>query len=38
LKGLRKVRGEVGFTRLAYNIRRAIKILGVGMLIALVKA
>jgi hypothetical protein len=38
LKGLRKVRGEVGFTMLAYNIRRAINILGVGTLIALVKA
>ena len=38
LKGLRKVKGEVGFTMLAYNMRRAINILGVGMLIALVKA
>ncbi len=38
LKGLRKVKGEVGFTMLAYNIRRAINILGVGTLIALVKA
>jgi hypothetical protein len=38
LKGHRKVKGEVGFTMLAYNIRRAINILGVGMLIALVKA
>lgn len=38
LRGLRKVKGEVGFTMLAYNIRRAINILGVGMLIALVKA
>ena len=28
LKGLRKVKGEVGFTMLAYNIRRAINILG----------
>jgi transposase len=28
LKGLRKVRGEVGFTMLAYNMRRAINILG----------
>jgi hypothetical protein len=37
LKGLRKVRGEVGFTMLAYNMRRAINIIGVGMLIALLK-
>jgi len=29
LKGLRKVRGEFSLTVLAYNIRRAIKILGV---------
>jgi len=36
LKGLRKVKGEVGFTMLAYNMRRAINILGVGTLIALV--
>ncbi len=28
LKGLRKVNGEVGFTMLAYNTRRAINILG----------
>ena len=38
LKGLRKVKGEVGFTMLAYNMRRAINILGVGLLIALMKA
>jgi hypothetical protein len=38
LKGLRKVRGEVGFTMLAYNMRRAINILGVGTLIGLIKA
>ena len=38
LKGLRKVKGEVGFTMLAYNIRRAINILGAGTLIALMKA
>jgi hypothetical protein len=38
LKGLRKVKGEVGFTMLAYNMRRAINIIGVGTLIALVKA
>lgn len=37
LKGLRKVRGEVGFTMLAYNMRRAINIFGVGMLIGLMK-
>jgi transposase len=37
LKGLRKVRGEVGFTMLAYNMRRAINILGVGILIGLIK-
>jgi len=33
LKGLRKVRGEVGFTMLAYNMRRAINILGTKRLI-----
>ncbi len=38
LKGLRKVKGEVGFTMLAYNIRRAINILGVGTLLGLMKA
>ena len=38
LKGLRKVKGEVGFTMLAYNMRRAINILGVGTLIGLIKA
>jgi len=38
LKGLRKVKGEVGFTMLAYNMRRAINILGVGLLIALLKS
>jgi transposase len=38
LKGLRQVRGEVGFTMLAYNIRRAINILGVGALISLMRA
>jgi len=38
LRGLRKVKGEVGFTMLAYNMRRAINILGVGMLIALLRA
>jgi transposase len=37
LKGLGKVKGEVGFTMLAYNMRRAINILGVGMLIALMR-
>jgi transposase len=38
LKRLRKVKGEVGFTMLAYNMRRAINILGVGLLIALLKS
>lgn len=38
LRGLRKVRGEVGFTMLSYNIRRAINIVGVGALTGLVKA
>ena len=38
LKGLGKVKGEVGFTMLAYNMRRAINVVGVGTLIALVKA
>ncbi len=34
LKGLRKVNGEVGFTMLAYNMRRAINILGTKALLA----
>jgi hypothetical protein len=34
LKGLRKVNGEVGFTMLTYNMRRAINILGARALIA----
>lgn len=34
LKGLRKVGGEMGFTMLAYNMRRAINILGVRALMA----
>ena len=34
LKGLRKVNGEVGFTMLAYNMRRAINILGTKKLIS----
>lgn len=38
LRGLRKVRGEVGFTMLAYNLRRVINIVGVGALTGLVKA
>lgn len=38
LKGLRKVRGEVGFTMLAYNMRRAINILGIGALTASIRA
>ena len=38
LKCLRKVKRELAFTMLAYNMRRAINILGLGMLIALVKA
>ena len=38
LKGLRKVKGEVGFTMLAYNMRRVINILGVGTLMGLIKA
>jgi transposase len=38
LKGIRKVKGEVAFTMLAYNIRRAINILGVGTLMSLMKA
>lgn len=33
LRGLRKVKGEVGFTMLAYNMRRAINILGTRRLI-----
>ena len=37
LKGLRKVKGAVGFTMLAYNIRRAINILGVETLMSLMK-
>jgi len=34
LKGLRKVDGEMGFTMLAYNMRRAMSILGVKALLA----
>ena len=34
LKGLRKVKGEVGFTMLVYNMRRALNILGVRTLLA----
>jgi hypothetical protein len=37
LKGLRKVKGEVGFTMLAYNMRRTFNILGVGTIINLMK-
>lgn len=32
LKGLRKVAGEVGFTMLAYNMRRVLNILGPGFM------
>ena len=34
LKGLRKVNGEIGLTMLAYNLRRAINVLGPSALIA----
>ena len=34
LRGLRKVRGEVGLTILAYNMRRAINILGTRRLMS----
>lgn len=37
LKGLKKVRGEMGFTALAYDIRRALNILGTRALLALVR-
>ena len=37
LKGFRKVKGEVGFTMLAYNMRRVINIFGVGPIINLMK-
>lgn len=37
LKGLSKVRGEMGLTFLAYNIKRAINIVGVEALIAVVR-
>ena len=33
LKGLRKVGGEMGFTMIAYNMRRVINILGVDKLL-----
>jgi hypothetical protein len=36
LKGLRKVTGEIGFTMLAYNLRRVINILGTSSLKAAV--
>ena len=32
LRGLRKVTGEVGFTMLAYNMRRVLNILGAGLM------
>jgi hypothetical protein len=32
LKGLEKVVGEVGFTMLAYNIRRVLNLLGPGFI------
>ena len=34
MKGLGKVSCEVGFTMLAYNMRRALNILGAGRLVA----
>ena len=34
LRGLRKVRGEMGFTVLAYDMRRAINVLGTKALLA----
>ena len=34
LRGLRKVTGEVGFTMLAYNIRRVLTLLGPQRLMA----
>jgi len=37
LKGFRKVKGEVGFTMLAYNMRRVINIFGVGTIMNLMK-
>ena len=37
LKGFRKVKGEVGFTMLAYNMRRVINIFGVRTIINLMK-
>src|SRR5918998_199605 len=38
MRGLEKVRGEFSLTALAYNLRRALTILGVGPLLAAVKA
>jgi transposase len=38
LKGLRKVNGEAGFTMLAYNMRRAINVLGVPKLVSFIAA
>jgi len=38
LRGLRKVKGEVGLTMLAYNLRRVINIFGVGALMGLIEA
>jgi hypothetical protein len=35
LKGLRKTAGEVGFTMLAYNMRRVLNILGPKAILAL---
>ena len=37
LKGLRKAKGETGFTALAYDIRRALNIFSTRALLALVR-
>jgi len=38
MRGLPNVRGEFSLTALAYNLRRALNIVGVGALIAAVRA
>jgi alanine racemase len=38
MRGLEKARAEFSLTALAYNLRRALNILGTGRLLAAVKA
>jgi hypothetical protein len=38
MRGLGNVRGEFSLTALAYNLRRALNIVGVGLMTAVVRA